>query len=131
MANFPSDLKYAKTHEWLKLNGDVVTIGITDFAQGELSDIVYVEITAVGKTIKRDEPIGTIEAVKAVSDLYSPVSGQVIAANDLLKDSPANVNKDPYGDGWMAKIKIADPSELKNLLDSVAYAELARKSAHH
>ena len=131
MANFPSDLKYAKTHEWLKLDGDIATIGITDFAQGELSDIVYVEITALGKTIKRDEPIGTIEAVKAVSDLYSPVSGQVIAANDALKDSPANVNKDPYGEGWMAKIKITDPSELKNLLDSAAYAELARKSAHH
>jgi glycine cleavage system H protein len=131
MANFPSDLKYAKTHEWLKLDGDIATIGITDFAQGELSDIVYVEITALGKTIKRDEPIGTIEAVKAVSDLYSPVSGQVTAANDSLKDSPANVNKDPYGEGWMAKIKITDPSELKNLLDSAAYAELARKSAHH
>jgi glycine cleavage system H protein len=131
MANFPSDLKYAKSHEWLKLDGDIATIGITDFAQGELSDIVYVEITALGKTIKRDEPLGTIEAVKAVSDLYSPVSGQVIAANESLKDSPANVNKDPYGEGWMAKIKITDPSELKNLLDSAAYAELARKSAHH
>jgi glycine cleavage system H protein len=131
MANFPADLKYAKTHEWLKLDGDVATIGITDFAQAELSDIVYVEITAVGKTIKRDEPIGTIEAVKAVSDLYSPVSGQVTAANEALKDAPATVNKDPYGAGWMAKIKITDPSELKNLLDSVAYAELARKSAHH
>ena len=131
MANFPSDLKYAKTHEWLKIDGDIVTIGITDFAQGELSDIVYVEITAVGKTIKRGEPIGTIEAVKAVSDLYSPISGQVIAANESLKDSPANVNKDPYGEGWMAKIKITDPSELSNLLDSAAYAELARKSAHH
>ena len=131
MANIPTELKYAKTHEWLKLEGDIATIGITDFAQGELSDIVYVEITAVGKTIKRDEPIGTIEAVKAVSDLYSPVSGQVTAANEALKDAPATVNKDPYGAGWMAKIKITDPSELKNLLDSVAYAELARKSAHH
>jgi glycine cleavage system H protein len=131
MANFPSELKYAKTHEWVKLDGDVATIGITDFAQGELSDIVYVEITALGKTIKRDEPLGTIEAVKAVSDLYSPVSGQVIAANESLKDSPANVNKDPYGEGWMAKIKITDTSELKNLLDSTAYAELAAKSAHH
>ena len=131
MANFPSDLKYAKTHEWLKLDGDIATLGITDFAQGELSDIVYVEITALGKTIKRDEPIGTIEAVKAVSDLYSPVSGQVTEANEALKDSPATVNKDPYGGGWMAKIKITDPSELKNLLDSAAYAELARKSAHH
>jgi glycine cleavage system H protein len=131
MANFPTDLKYAKTHEWIRLEGDVATIGISDFAQGELSDIVYVEITAVGKTIKREEPIGTIEAVKAVSDLYSPVSGQVIAANDSLKDSPANVNKDPYGEGWMAKIKITDPTELKNLLDAAAYAELAAKSAHH
>ena len=131
MANFPTDLKYAKTHEWVRLEGDVATIGISDFAQGELSDIVYVEITAVGKTIKREEPIGTIEAVKAVSDLYSPVSGQVIAANDSLKDSPANVNKDPYGEGWMAKIKVSDPTELANLLDAAAYAELAAKSAHH
>jgi glycine cleavage system H protein len=131
MANIPNDLKYAKTHEWLRLEGDIATIGITDFAQGELSDNVYVEITAVGKTIKRDEPIGTIEAVKAVSDLYSPVSGQVIAANDSLKDSPANVNKDPYGEGWMAKIRVSDPTELKSMLDATAYAELARKSAHH
>lgn len=131
MASFPSDLKYAKTHEWLRLDGDVATIGITDFAQGELSDVVYVEITALGKTIKRDEPIGTIEAVKAVSDLYSPVSGQVLAANDSLKDSPATVNKDPYGAGWMAKIRLSDPTELKNLLDAAAYEELARKSAHH
>ncbi len=131
MANIPDDLKYAKTHEWLRLEGDVATLGITDFAQGELSDIVYVEITAVGKTIKRDEPIGTIEAVKAVSDLYSPVSGQVIAANDSLKDSPANVNKDPYGEGWMAKIKVSDPTELAGLLDATAYAELAGRSAHH
>lgn len=131
MADFPSDLKYAKTHEWVKLDGDVATIGITDFAQGELSDIVYVEITALGKTIKRDEPLGTIEAVKAVSDLYSPLSGEVTEANEALKDSPASVNKDPYGTGWMAKIKLSDPAELANLLDATAYAELARKSAHH
>ncbi len=131
MANIPTDLKYAKTHEWVRLEGDTATIGITDFAQGELSDIVYVEITALGKTIKRDDPLGTIEAVKAVSDLYSPVSGQVIAANDALKDSPATVNKDPYGGGWMAKIKVSDPSELAKLLDATAYAELASRSAHH
>lgn len=131
MANIPDDLKYAKTHEWVRLEGDTATIGITDFAQGELSDIVYVEITALGKTIKRDDPLGTIEAVKAVSDLYSPVSGQVIAANDSLKDSPANVNKDPYGEGWMAKIKVSDPTELAGLLDATAYAELAGRSAHH
>ncbi len=131
MANFPTDLKYAKTHEWVRLDGDTATIGITDFAQGELSDIVYVEITAVGKKIKRDEPIGTIEAVKAVSDLYSPISGEVIEANEALKDTPANVNKDPYGEGWMAKIKVSDPTEMKSLLDAAAYTELAAKSAHH
>jgi glycine cleavage system H protein len=131
MANIPNDLKYAKTHEWVRLEGDIATIGITDFAQGELSDIVYVEITAIGKTIKREDPLGTIEAVKAVSDLYSPVSGQVIAANDALKDSPATVNKDPYGEGWMAKIKVSDPTELASLLDAEAYADLAAKSAHH
>ena len=124
-------VKYTKDHEWIKVDGDVATIGITDFAQGELSDIVYVEITALGKTIKRDEPLGTIEAVKAVSDLYSPVSGEVTEANEALKDSPASVNKDPYGTGWMAKIKISDPAEIAGLLDAAAYAELAAKSAHH
>ncbi len=131
MANIPDNLKYSKTHEWVKLEGNIATIGITDFAQSELSDIVYVEITTVGKTIKRDEPIGTIEAVKAVSDLYAPISGQVVEANEALKTTPANVNSDPYGAGWMAKIKVAGPAELAGLLNAKAYADLAAKSAHH
>jgi len=131
MANIPNDLQYAKTHEWLRLDGDIATIGITDFAQSELSDIVYVEITTVGKTVKRDEPIGTIEAVKAVLDLYSPVSGEVIEGNETLKDAPAKVNRDPYGEGWMARIRLSDPSQLAGLLDATAYEELARKSAHN
>ena len=131
MANIPDNLKYSKTHEWVKLDGDTATIGITDFAQSELSDIVYVDINTVGKTVKREESLGTVEAVKAVSDLYSPVSGQVLAGNDALKDSPADVNQDPYGAGWMAKIKISSPAEIAGMLDAAAYAELVKKSAHH
>jgi glycine cleavage system H protein len=131
MANTPDNLKYTKTHEWVRMDGDIATIGVTDFAQSELSDIVYVEIAAVGKTVKRDEPIGTIEAVKAVSDLYAPISGQVIESNEALKSSPATVNSDPYGAGWMAKIRVTDPRDLAGLLDARAYADLAAKSAHH
>ena len=125
--NFPKDLKYTETHEWVRIEGGQATIGITDFAQGELSDIVYVEITAVGKTIKRDEPIGTIEAVKAVSDLYSPVSGLVTAANDSLKDSPATVNKDPYGKGWMIKMRVDNAADLADLLDVESYKKIVAK----
>jgi glycine cleavage system H protein len=131
MANIPSELKYSKTHEWVRLEGDVATIGITDFAQGELSDIVYVEITTVGRTVKREESIGTIEAVKAVSDIFVPVAGTVFEANDALKDSPATVNQDPYGTGWLAKVRVTDPKELDSLLDAAAYTDLVAKSAHH
>jgi len=131
MANFPGDLKYAKTHEWVKLDGDVATIGITDFAQGELSDIVYVEITALGKTIKRDEPLGTIEAVKAVADTYAPVSGTVLEGNESLRDEAATVNRDPYGAGWVSRIRISNPDELNGLLSPAAYAELVKRSVHH
>ena len=102
MANIPDNLKYTKTHEWVKLDGDIATVGITDFAQSELSDIVYVEITTVGQQVKKEQAIGTIEAVKAVSDLYAPVSGQVVEGNESLKDTPATVNQDPYGAGWSA-----------------------------
>ena len=131
MASIPTDLKYTKTHEWLKLEGNTATIGITDFAQGELSDIVYVEVTAVGRQVKREEPIGTIEAVKAVSDIYAPVAGEVIEGNESLKDSPATVNHDPYGAGWIARIKVAGPAALGGLLDDAAYAEVVKKSVHH
>jgi glycine cleavage system H protein len=131
MASIPSDLKYTKTHEWVKFEAGIATIGITDFAQHELSDIVYVEVTTVGKAVKREEAIGTIEAVKAVSDLYAPVAGTVIEGNESLKDSPATVNQDPYGAGWIAKIKVVAESELAGLLDAAAYAEVVKKSAHH
>lgn len=131
MAEFPKELKYTKTHEWVRIEGDTATIGISDFAQKELSDIVYVDITTVGQSVKKEAPLGTIEAVKAVSDLYAPVSGEVLAANDALKDNPALVNSDPYGAGWLARIKVADPAELGKLMDAAAYAELAASSAHH
>lgn len=131
MANIPEDLKYTKTHEWVRIEGDTATTGVTDFAQHELSDIVYVEINTVGKQVKQDEPIGVIEAVKAVVDLYAPLSGEVIKANDSLKDAPDVVNKDPYGTGWMAKLHLTNPDELKGLLDPAAYADLVRKSEHH
>jgi len=131
MANIPDNLKYTKTHEWVKLDGDIATVGITDFAQSELSDIVYVEITTVGQQVKKEQAIGTIEAVKAVSDLYAPVSGQVVEGNESLKDTPATVNQDPYGAGWLARIKIADPAEAGGLLGPAAYAEVIKKSAHH
>jgi glycine cleavage system H protein len=131
MANIPTDLRYSKTHEWVRLEGDVAVVGVSDFAQSELSDIVYVEVTAVGRAVKRDEPIGTIEAVKAVSDLYAPVAGTVVEGNAALRDSPATVNQDPYGAGWIARIKVAGPAALDGLLDSTAYADLVARSAHH
>lgn len=131
MNNIPDDLKYTKTHEWVRLEENIASIGITDFAQRELSDIVYVEITALNKEVNQGDPIGTIEAVKAVADIYAPVSGTVIAANDALRDSPATVNQNPYGAGWLAKIRISKPDELTELLDPAAYAELVKRSIHH
>ncbi len=131
MANIPEDLKYTKTHEWVRVEGDTVTVGISDFAQHELSDIVYVEVTATGKDVKKDDPLGTIEAVKAVADMYAPVSGKVIEANESLKDAPQPVNSDPYGGGWIAKVKLSNPAELAGLLDAAAYAELVKRSEHH
>ncbi|MEO0074661.1 MAG: glycine cleavage system protein GcvH [candidate division WOR-3 bacterium] len=117
----PKDLKYTNTHEWLKIEGDIAIVGITDYAQKELSDIVYVELPETGKVIKQGDVLGTIEAVKAVSDFYSPVSGTVIASNNELKNAPDLVNKDPYGKGWMVKIQLTDPSEITSLLDSDQY----------
>jgi len=131
MASIPEDLKYTKTHEWVRVQGDVATTGISDFAQHELSDIVYVEVATVGKTVKKDDPIGTIEAVKAVADMYAPLSGEIIEANESLKDAPQPVNSDPYGAGWIAKVKLSNPAELSGLLDPAAYAELVKRSEHH
>lgn len=125
--NFPSDLKYSKDHEWVRVEGDIATIGITEFAQSELGDIVYVEIETVGETMDKDEIFGTVEAVKTVSDLYLPLSGEILEFNEGLEDEPENVNSDPYGEGWMIKLKIADKSELDDLLDDAGYKELIGK----
>ena len=122
--NIPSELKYTKDHEWIKIDGDTVTIGITDFAQSELGDIVYVDVDTLDDTVERDEVFGSVEAVKTVSDLFMPLSGEVIEFNEGLEDEPETVNKDPYGDGWMIKIAISDASQLDDLLDAEAYKNL-------
>lgn len=122
--NIPSDLKYSKDHEWVKLEGDVATVGITDFAQGELGDIVYVEVETLDETLEREEVFGTVEAVKTVSDLFLPLSGEIIAFNEILESEPEKVNTDPYGEGWMIKIKISDPSQVEDLMDDQGYKAL-------
>ena len=122
--NVPENLKYTKDHEWILVEDGVATVGITDFAQGELGDIVYVDIESVDETIDQDEVFGSVEAVKTVSDLFMPMSGEVIAFNEDLEDTPEKVNSDPYGDGWMIKIKISDNSQIDGLLDAAAYKEI-------
>jgi glycine cleavage system H protein len=122
--NVPEGLKYTKDHEWIKIDGDIATVGITDFAQGELGDIVYVDIETVDESIDRDEVFGSVEAVKTVSDLFMPLSGEVAELNELLEDAPEKVNTDPYGEGWMIKIKLSDNSEIENLLDAEGYKEI-------
>lgn len=119
--NFPANLKYSKEHEWILVEGNKGTIGITDFAQKELGDIVYIEVETVNETIARDAIFGTVEAVKTVSDLFMPVSGKVISKNESLNDAPETVNSDPYGKGWMIKIEITNPAELASLMDVEAY----------
>jgi len=120
----PKDLKYTNDHEWVKIEGDVATVGITDFAQGELGDIVYVEVETVDETLEREEVFGTVEAVKTVSDLFSPLSGEIVEFNESLEDEPEKVNTDPYGEGWMVKIKFSDASEIDDLLSAEEYAEV-------
>jgi glycine cleavage system H protein len=122
--NFPDQLKYTKDHEWVKIEGNVAVIGITDFAQGELGDIVYVDITSVGDNLDREAVFGTVEAVKTVSDLFMPVSGKVLEVNPGLESSPDSVNKDPYGQGWMIRVELSNPAELEQLLSASAYREL-------
>ncbi|WP_047445007.1 glycine cleavage system protein GcvH [Alistipes sp. ZOR0009] len=122
--NIPSNLKYTKDHEWVLVDGDVVTIGITDFAQGQLGDIVFVEIETEGETLEKEEVFGTIEAVKTVSDAFMPLAGEVIEVNGGLADQPDSINKDPYGAGWMIKVKVANPAELEELLSAEQYAAL-------
>ena len=122
--NVPADLKYTKDHEWIKLEGDIATIGITDFAQGELGDIVYVEIETLNDSLDSEAVFGSVEAVKTVSDLFMPVSGEVIEINEILEDAPETVNDDPYGAGWMVKVQCSDLTQIEGLLDANAYSTL-------
>ena len=122
--NIPTELKYTKDHEWVRISGDILIIGITDFAQSELGDIVYVEVDTIDEILDAQEVFGTVEAVKTVSDLFTPVSGEVIDFNELLEDSPEKVNDDPYGEGWIIKLKYKDPSQLDNLLNASDYKAL-------
>jgi glycine cleavage system H protein len=122
--NIPSELKYTKDHEWVRIEGEIATIGITDFAQGELGDIVYVEVETVDETLEAEEIFGTVEAVKTVSDLFLPLSGEIIEFNEALEDEPEKVNSDPYGDGWMIKLKCSDLSQVDNLMSPEEYKTL-------
>jgi glycine cleavage system H protein len=122
--NFPANLKYTKEHEWVSIEGDIATVGVTDFAQSELGDIVFVEIETQGETLSHGDTFGTVEAVKTVSDLYMPVSGEIIEVNNDLQTNPESVNNDPYSKGWMVKIKMSDLSEVDSLLDATNYQSL-------
>ena len=122
--NIPSNLKYTKDHEWISIDGDIATVGITDFAQGELGDIVYVEVETLDEILDKDEVFGTVEAVKTVSDLFIPLSGKIVEFNDSLETEPEKVNSDPFVEGWMIKIKISNPDEINELLDDEAYKEI-------
>ena len=125
--NFPADLKYTKDHEWIRVEGDVAYVGITDFAQSELGEIVYVDITTEGETVEKEEVFGTIEAVKTVSDLFMPTTGEVLEVNPELEDAPELVNEDAYGKGWLIKVTVADPAQLDELLSADEYQKLIAK----
>lgn len=125
--NFPENLKYTKDHEWVSVEGDIATVGITDYAQSELGEIVYVDVDCVGETIAKEEVFGSIEAVKTVSDLFQPLSGEVIEFNEALNDAPELVNQDPYGEGWIIKVKISDATELDSLLNTAEYRTIIGK----
>ena len=122
--NFPDNIKYTKDHEWICTEGNIAYVGITDFAQSELGDIVYVDIPTLNQSLKKDEVFGTVEAVKTVSDLLLPVSGKILEINGALNDQPESVNKDPYGEGWMVKISVDNPAELNELMDAAAYGQM-------
>lgn len=122
--NIPDNLKYTKDHEWIRVEGEIAWIGITDYAQNELGDIVFIEVETEGETLEKEETFGTIEAVKTVSDMFMPVGGEILEFNEALEQSPEVVNSDPYGDGWIIKVKISDAAELDELLDAAAYKEL-------
>jgi len=121
--NIPENLKYAKDHEWLRIEGEFAFVGITDYAQSQLGDVAFVDVTTVGETLEKEESIGTIEAVKTVSDVFMPVSGDILELNSALEGDPALINSDPYGEGWIVKIKMTDPSEINDLLDAKAYED--------
>ena len=125
--NFPEDLKYTKDHEWIRVEGDVAYVGITDYAQSELGEIVYVDITTEGETVEKEEVFGTIEAVKTVSDLFMPATGEVLEVNPELEDAPELVNEDAYGKGWLIKVTVADPAQLDVLLSAEEYQKLIAK----
>ncbi len=122
--NVPQELRYTKDHEWVKIDGEVATVGVTDFAQGELGDIVYVEVETLGETLEREEVFGTVEAVKTVSDLFLPLAGEILEFNESLENAPEKVNSDPYGGGWMVKVKISDQSQISDLLSPEQYKDL-------
>ncbi len=123
MSDIPSDLKYAKSHEWCRAEGKIATVGISDYAQSELGDVVYAELVEVGTELAKGDNIGSLESVKSVSDIYAPVSGKVIEVNPALEDTPEAINNDPYGEGWIVKIEMTDPSELESLMDAGKYRE--------
>ncbi len=130
MSDVPSDLKYTKSHEWIRVEGDEATIGITDHAQDQLGDMVFVEVPEVGAAFDVGDACAVVESVKAASDVYSPLTGEVIESNEALADSPESVNQDAYGDGWIMKLKLSDPEELEELLDADAYAEFCENEDH-
>jgi glycine cleavage system H protein len=127
---YPKEFRYAKTHEWAKVEGDLARVGITNYAQEHLGDIVFVELPEVGRQVKQGEAFGVVESVKAVSDCYAPVSGEVVEINDALADKPETLNQDPHGEGWMVVIRMSDPAELNNLMDVAAYEKHCEEEAH-
>ncbi|TVR72867.1 MAG: glycine cleavage system protein GcvH [Sphaerobacteraceae bacterium] len=131
MAEIKSGLHYTKSHEWVKVDGDTVTMGVTDFAQSELGDITYLELPEAGDSVSKSEPLGVIESVKAASDIYSPVSGEIVEANDQAIDAPESVNSSPYDDAWLVKIKLSDSSELDELMDSATYEKFVEEEGGH
>ena len=124
MAQPPSDIRYTKEHEWVRLDGDIATVGITDHAQEQLGEIVYIELPSIGEKVSKDDPFGVVESVKAVSDIYAPVSGTVLEVNEDLAESPEVVNQDPYGDGWLIKVRVSDPADLDDLMDNDQYEQM-------
>jgi glycine cleavage system H protein len=126
----PTDLRYTKTHEWVKLDGDIATFGLTDFAQNELGDITYLELPEPGTSVTHEEPFGVVESVKAASDIYAPVDGEVVERNDNVVDAPEVVNSSPYGDAWLIKIKVADPNQVHTLMDPASYDKFAEAASH-